>query len=323
MTDHRWLDAAARLAARGAPLSRPNPAVGAIIVRAGQVVGRGWTQSGGRPHAEAVALVQAGPAAHGGTLYVSLEPCAHTSPRGPACADLVAASGLARVVIGCADPDPRTAGAGAARIVAAGISVEQIDSPACAASLTGYLTRTRLGRPLVTLKLALSEDGRLTLPPGQGQWLTGEIARAHVHVMRARMDAIVVGRGTLEADAPRLDVRLPGIEDRSPARWLLTSGAAPAGWQALASPADIAALLPAQTLMVEGGAATARAFLSAGLVDRMLLYRAPLTVGGNGPALPELTTSALAASPHWARTDQRQLGNDTLHVYEARPCSPE
>lgn len=321
--DRRWLDAAARLGARGQPLSRPNPAVGAIIVRAGQVIGRGWTQPGGRPHAEAVALDQAGTAAAGATLYISLEPCAHHSPRGPACADLVAASGLARVVIGCADPDPRTAGAGAARIAAAGITVEQIDSPACMASLAGYLTRARLGRPQVTLKLALSEDGRLTLPPGEGQWLTGAIARAHVHAMRARMDAIVVGRGTLAVDAPRLDVRLPGLESRSPARWLLTSGAAPAGWQALASPADIAALAPAQSLMVEGGAATARAFLAAGLVDRLLLYRAPLTIGGAGPALPELTEPALASNPRWTRTDHRQLGNDTLHVYEATPCSPE
>jgi diaminohydroxyphosphoribosylaminopyrimidine deaminase/5-amino-6-(5-phosphoribosylamino)uracil reductase len=314
--DHRWLDAAARLAVRGVPLSRPNPAVGAIIVREARVIGRGWTQPGGRPHAEAVALAQAGAAAAGATLYVSLEPCAHTSPRGPACADLVAASGLARVVIGCADPDPRTAGAGAARIAAAGIVVDQRASPACAASLAGYLTRTRLGRPLVTLKLALSADGRLAPPPGQGQWLTGAVARAHVHAMRATFDAILVGRGTLEADAPRLDVRLPGLEPRSPARWLLTSGAAPAGWQALASPTDLAALAPAQTLMVEGGAATARAFLSAGLVDRLLLYRAPLTVGGAGPALPELTAAALASNPRWTCTDQRQLGNDTLHVYD-------
>ncbi len=173
----------------------------------------------------------------------------------------------------------------------------------------------------------MSEDGCLALAPGQGQWLTGEVARAHVHALRARFDAILVGRGTLEADAPRLDVRLPGLAARSPARWLLTSGAAPAGWQALTSPADISALLPAQTLMVEGGAATARAFLSAGLVDRLLLYRAPLMVGGAGgsagPALPELTEAALASNARWTRTDQRQLGNDTLHVYEARPCSPE
>ncbi len=317
--DHRWLDAAARLAARGRPLSRPNPAVGAIIVKNGAVVGRGWTQPGGRPHAEAAALAMAGPDAIGATLYVTLEPCAHHSPRGPACADLVAGSGLARVVIGCGDPDRRTAGAGLARIAAAGIAVEQVTSAACAASLSGYLIRTTHGRPEVSLKLALSADARLA--PPQGQWLTGEIARAHVHAQRARFDAILIGSGTLKADNPRLDVRLPGITERSPQRWLLTRSAAPAGWRALPSPADLAMLLPAQTLMVEGGAETARAFLHAGLVDRMLLYRAPITVGGSGPALPELTAAALAADPLWRQTDQRQLGNDTLDVYETA-CSP-
>ena len=211
-TDARWLDAAARLSARGVPLSRPNPAVAAIIVKDGRAVGRGWTQPGGRPHAEAVALAAAGPAADGATLYVTLEPCAHPSERGPACADLVVRSRLARVVIGCADPDPRTAGAGLARIAAAGIAAKVLDNAACQSSLAGYLTRTRLKRPFVILKLALSEDTRLV--PPTGQWLTGEVARAHVHAMRATCDAILVGAGTLKADNPRLDVRLPGIEDR-------------------------------------------------------------------------------------------------------------
>lgn len=314
--DVRWLGAAARLAARGQPLSRPNPSVGAILVKHGKVVARGWTQPGGRPHAEAVALEAAGAAAQGATLYVSLEPCAHASTRGPDCAGLVAASGVARVVIGCADPDLRTAGAGAARIRAAGIAVTQFEHPECTASLAGYLTQRRLGRPHVTLKLALSEDGYLAPPPGEGQWLTGEVARAHVHAMRARMDAILVGRGTLEADSPRLDVRLPGIEQRSPARWLLTSGAAPAGWHALSEPARIAAMADVQNLMVEGGAVTARALLAAGLVDRLLLYRAPRTIGGSGPCLPELTETALAADPAWRLIDTRALGNDTLQVYE-------
>lgn len=314
--DQGWLAAAAHLAARGVPLARPNPAVGALIVSQGAVIARGWTQPGGRPHAEAIALEQAGAAAHGATLYVSLEPCAHQSPRGPACADLVAQSGLARVVVGCLDPDPRTAGAGIARIRAAGIATDLIESAACRASLSPYLIRQQLGRPEVTLKLALSEDGRLVPPPGEGQWLTGPVARAHVHAWRARMDAILVGRGTLAADNPRLDVRLPGLAPRSPERWLLTSGTAPAGWRALASPDALSALLPAQRLMVEGGAEAARAFLARGLVDRLLLYRAARTVGGSGRALPELTGAALAADPAWRLIDTRPLGNDRLEVYE-------
>lgn len=314
--DRRWLAAAARLAGRGVPRSRPNPAVGALIVSQGKVVARGWTQPGGRPHAEAVALAAAGQAAQGATLYVTLEPCAHHSQRGPACADLVAASGLARVVIGCGDPDPRTAGLGIARIQAAGIAAEQIESPECQASLSGYLTRAHKGRPEVTLKLALSEDARLAPPPAEGQWLTGAVARAHVHAWRARMDAIVVGSGTLRADSPRLDVRLPGIEHRSPARWLLTHGAAPPGWQTLTTPQAIADMAGVQYLMVEGGAGAARAFLDADLVDRLLLYRAHRTVGGEAPALPELTRAALASDPRWQLIDTRLLGNDSVDLYE-------
>ncbi|MEQ1498860.1 MAG: bifunctional diaminohydroxyphosphoribosylaminopyrimidine deaminase/5-amino-6-(5-phosphoribosylamino)uracil reductase RibD [Novosphingobium sp.] len=311
--DTAWLAATARLAARGVPLSRPNPAVGALIVNHGKVIARGWTQPGGRPHAEAMALAAAGDAARGATLYVSLEPCAHHSTRGPACADLVAASGLARIVIGCGDPDPRTAGQGAARCAAAGIAVGLAENADCAASLAGYLSQRRLGRPHVTLKLALSQDARLA--PPQGQWLTGPIARAHTHAWRARMDAILVGRGTFDADSPRLDVRLPGIADRSPQRWLLTHGQAPAGWHALADPHAIAGMAGVQYLMVEGGAQTAQAFLEADLADRLLIYRAPAIVGGHGPALPGLTRDALSSSD-WKLTDTRPLGNDTLDVYE-------
>lgn len=279
-------------------------------------MGRGWTQPGGRPHAEAMALRAAGDAARGATLYVTLEPCAHQSERGPACADLVAAAGLARVVVGCHDPDPRTAGAGIARVKATGIPVELIDHPQCRASLSGFLTRCAHGRPEVTLKLALSADCRLA--PPQGQWLTGEIARAHTHAWRAKMDAILVGRGTLDADSPRLDVRLPGLGNRSPQRWLLTRGAVPEGWHAIPSPQDIALLAPAQYLMVEGGAQTARAFLAADLVDRMILYRAPQMVGGNGAALPELDELELAGSERWVRVDSRPLGKDRLDVYERK-----
>lgn len=321
--DQRWLEAAARIGFRGLPLARPNPAVGAIIVKDGCIVGRGWTQTGGRPHAEAVALEQAGTLAWDATLYVSLEPCAHTSHRGPACADLVAASGVRRVVVGCLDPDPRTGGAGVRRIRSAGVAVDVIENDACRESLAGYLVRKQFDRPHITLKLALSKDLRLARPAGEDQWLTGEEARAHVHAQRAKMDAILVGRGTYNADNPRLDVRLPGLAERSPERWMLThSGRVPRGWQALRSPAKVSKMADVQWLMVEGGAQTARAFLEAGLVDRMMLYRAPVIAGGDAPVLDELARPALEAAG-WQLIDCRPLGSDWFEVYECGPCSPE
>jgi diaminohydroxyphosphoribosylaminopyrimidine deaminase/5-amino-6-(5-phosphoribosylamino)uracil reductase len=321
--DGRWLAAAASLAARGRPLSRPNPAVGALVVKDGAVVGRGWTREGGRPHAEAVALAAAGEAAVGATLYVTLEPCAHASSRGPACADLVARSGLARVVTGCEDPDPRTAGTGLARIQAAGIAAELLRSPAAEESLAGYLLRSRSGRPHVTLKLALSLDGGIALANGESRWITDEPARAHTHAMRARADAILVGGATLRTDAPQLDVRLAGLEPRSPARWVLTRDAAPDGWHAIASPDAIVGGDPAQYLFIEGGAGTAAAFLAADLVDRLLLYRAPVILGGARPGIGDIGLTQLAAAHgRWRLEGRRQLGIDTLEVYTRRRCSP-
>lgn len=319
--DHLWLAAAARLAGRARPLSRPNPGVGAIVVRDGRVIARGWTRPGGRPHAEADAL--AGIDARGATLYVTLEPCAHVSTRGPACADVVAASGAARVVVGCGDPDPRTAGAGIARLRAAGITVDLLDCPASRASLAGYLCQRLLGHPHVTLKLALSLDGCLALANGESQWITGPEARAHTHLMRAQSDAILVGGGTLRADAPRLDVRLPGLEAQSPQRFALTHGPVPDGWRALASPAAIHDLPDIQYLFIEGGAQTAAAFLRAGLVDRLLLYRAPILIGAGRHGVADLGLAALAdAHGRWQLSDRRVLGKDTLEVYEAVPCLP-
>ena len=213
-------------AARGR--SAPNPNVGCIIVSPkGQVVGRGATAAGGRPHAEAVALGQAGGKAKGATVYVTLEPCAHASPRGPACTDLLVKAKPARVVIALKDPDPRTSGKGIKRLRDAGIEVKLgVGRKAAAESLAGWLTKLELGRPRITLKLALSIDGKIALPSGESKWITGEDARKHVHLERAHSDMILVGRGTYQADAPRLDVRLPGLEEWSPRRALLTRGEA-------------------------------------------------------------------------------------------------
>lgn len=313
--DARWMAAAVRLAARARPLSRPNPAVGAILVNNGVVVGRGWTQAGGRPHAEAMALAQAGGAARGATAYVTLEPCAHLSDRGPACADILAAAQPARVVIGVADPDPRTSGTGAARLRDAGIEVTQLDDLTARASLAGYLTRAEKHRPFVTLKLAMSQDGFIAREPGQDQWITGDAARAHVHVMRAMQDAILVGGGTWRSDAPRLDVRLPGIEARSPRRIVLTNGALE-GVTTITSPEQIADLADVQYLYVEGGAATAQAFLDAKLVDQLHIYMAPITVGAGVKAPEALQPAALANSRQWRAIDKRQLGSDSFTAYQ-------
>jgi diaminohydroxyphosphoribosylaminopyrimidine deaminase/5-amino-6-(5-phosphoribosylamino)uracil reductase len=310
--------AAARLALRARPLSRPNPGVAALVVHHGRVIARGWTRPGGRPHAEAMALAGLAPEVlAGATLYVTLEPCAHHSARGPACADLIAAARPARVVIGQHDPDPRTAGQGMARLEAAGIAVSLLDDPASAASLAGFLTRQRHGRPRVTLKLATSLDGCIALADGTSQWITGDAARAHVHARRAQHDAILVGGGTWRTDRPRLDVRLPGLETRSPQRVVLTRGAAPAGGvTALASPAAIAGLEGVQYLYVEGGAATAAAFLAADLVDELHLYTAPVLIGDGKPALGALGLATLAAAHgRWHLHERRQLGSDAFAAY--------
>jgi len=302
-------------AARGT--TAPNPNVGCIIVRGGAVIGRGATARGGRPHAEAIALGEAGDAA-GATIYVTLEPCAHQSARGPACADLLAKAGPARVVAALRDPDSRIDGRGLDRLRAAGIQVELgLCEEAAARSIEGFLMRQLHGRPFVTLKLALSIDGKIALPSGESKWITGVEARAHVHAERARADMILVGRGTFEADQPRLDVRLPGLEQRSPRRALLTGGAPVDGWTILSSPAAIHDLNDVNDLLVEGGSGAASAFLRADLVDRMLIYRAPILIGEGRSALGYIGLDSLApAHCRWKLVAEKRLGPDRLEVYE-------
>lgn len=353
------MGAALGLSERGRGRTAPNPNVGCILVRDGAAVGRGWTQPGGRPHAEAMALAAAGEKSRGATCYVTLEPCAHVSPRGPACADLLIAAGVARVVIALGDPDPRTNGRGTARLRAAGIDViEGAGEAGARAAMAGFLTRQAEGRPFVTLKLATSLDGRIALASGESRWITGPEARAHAHLERARHEAILVGRRTWEIDQPKLDVRLTGLENRSPRRLVLTGRAdsashhpegrascAPAqagalaideygsqrsglrrsaaysvrqddAIEVLAAPADIANLEDIDHVLIEGGAETAAAFLREDLVDRLLLYRAPILIGAGKSALGDLGLADLAsAHGRWRLTDTRMLGSDRLEVY--------
>lgn len=309
--------AALLLGERGVGRTGNNPSVGCVIVNDGKIVGRGWTGAGGRPHAEAMALAQAGDATAGATIYVTLEPCAHFSERGAACADLLVAAKPFCVVAAIEDPDPRTSGKGFARLRTAGIDVMTgIMASEARTALAGFRSRIERKRPFVTLKLATSLDGAIAMADGSSRWITGEAARAHAHVERARCDAILVGAGTVRTDAPTLDVRLAGLTDRSPRRIMLGLGAAPEGWEVIGAPEDVAAL-ECNNLLVEGGAITAASFLKAGLVDRLLLYRAPILIGGGKACLGDIGLSRIdEAHGHWQLSDTRRLGNDRLEVYE-------
>jgi len=220
--DHHFdlssMRAALALARRGLGAVWPNPAVGCVIVNRGRVVGRGWTQPGGRPHGETEALGRAGAAARGAIAYVSLEPCCHWG-RTPPCTEALIGAGIRRVVVALEDPDPRVAGEGVRRLRAAGLDVETGLCAAEAAEINaGFFRRLRTGRPLVTLKLATSLDGRIATGRGESQWITGSPARERAHALRAAHDAIMVGIGTVIADNPQLTCRLPGLAHRSPVR---------------------------------------------------------------------------------------------------------
>jgi len=328
--DRRTMAAAIRLSRRHLGLTSTNPSVGTLIVRDGVIVGRGVTARGGRPHAEAEALAEAGELARGATAYVTLEPCAHHG-RTPPCAAALVAAGVKRVVGAASDPDPRVSGRGYQMLRDAGIKVvEGVLAQDAADLMAGYLVRSEKKRPEVTLKLAVSPDGMIGRK-GFGQLLiTGGIARAQVHVMRAEADAILVGVGTVAADDPELTCRLPGLEERSPMRIVLDRDARlPLTSKLLRSARTVPVLvaigpgaasvrrstlemlgakflatethedriaLPElledlagrgiATVLVEGGAATARAFLEEGLVDRIALFRGPTEIGENGIASP-------------------------------------
>jgi len=268
--------------------ARPNPWVGAVVLDArGDLVASGATEPPGGRHAEIVALDAAGHAAEGGTLVVTLEPCSHHG-RTPPCVDRVLSSGVARVVVGVSDPDPRVDGAGIARLRAAGLPVEVgCLGERVADELAAYLHHRSTGRPYVTCKWAATLDGRTAAPDGSSRWVTSAAAREDVHRLRADADAVLVGAGTVRADDPELTVRLSGF-DRQPLRVVL--GHAPPDARVhpcLELHGDLTEVLTdlgargVLTLLVEGGAHVAHDLLAAGLVDRVVAYVAPALLGGD------------------------------------------
>lgn len=347
--DHRWMGACLRYARRHRSRTGTNPAVGTLLVKAGIVVGRGITALGGRPHAERVALDDAGALSVGATAYVTLEPCAHHGAT-PPCAQGLIDGGMTRVVAAYVDPDGRVDGRGFAMLRNAGIEVEAgVHADQAQDDLTGYLHRKQANRPAVTLKLAVSADGKLGLA-GQEVEITGALARAYSHRMRAEHNAIAVGGGTVVADDPDLTCRLRGLEGRSPHRFvfahsldqetrlarfahqtpvtLVSSEPPPPGTSirhlaaerqdgklALPEVLEDISGLGISTLMVEGGAALASGFLDAGLVDELALFVGGSTVGADGVPSP-LTLGTVPAAFEPVRT--LILGPDRLHLFARR-----
>jgi diaminohydroxyphosphoribosylaminopyrimidine deaminase/5-amino-6-(5-phosphoribosylamino)uracil reductase len=285
---NEFLELALELAERGRGTTKPNPVVGAVLVRDGEVVGRGWHERAGGPHAEIVALDAAGDAARGATLYTTLEPCAHHG-RTPPCVEALVAAGVSKVVAAVGDPNPKADGQGFGGLRAAGVEVEIADGDASLRARRqneAYRTWITKRRPFVTYKAAMTLDGRLAAAGGDARWVSGEDSRRLVHELRAASDAVAVGMGTVEADDPALTARDVGAVQQ-PRRLAFGSGPLPGGseLEILSGPLEeeLARLAEAevQTLLLEGGPTLAGAFLRADLIDKLVLFVAPKLVGGD------------------------------------------
>ena len=301
------LQRALELAERGRGTTRPNPIVGAVLVRNGAVVGEGWHERAGGPHAEIVALEAAGAGARGATLYTTLEPCSHQG-RTPPCTEALIEAGVARVVVGALDPNPEVDGV--ERLRAAGIEVELVDSFEARAQNEAWRAWISLGRPFVTYKAAVTLDGRMTVP--DSRWVTGEESRRLVHELRAASDAVAVGMGTVRADDPQLTARDVGAE-RQPRRLAFGHGPLPDGseLELLSGPlreeVERLGAEGVQSLLLEGGATIAASFLTEDLVDKVFVFVAPRMSGG-GPPL----ATALLRPLQLKRLSARQVGEDVL-----------
>lgn len=301
------LERALELAERGRGTTRPNPIVGAVVARDGEVVGEGWHERAGGPHAEVAALAAAGARARGSTMYVTLEPCSHHGRTAP-CVDAVLAAGVARVVVGAEDPNPEVSGL--ERLREAGVEVELADSFEARRQNEAWRTWIALGRPFVTYKVAATLDGRVVVP-GE-RWVSGEASRRLVHELRAASDAVAVGTGTARADSPRLDARDVGA-DRQPRRLAFGRGPLPEGSELELRSGPLGDELAelaregVQSLLLEGGPTLATAFLEADLVDKLLVFVAP-TLAGGGPCL----LGDLASPRRLSRFEARAVGEDVL-----------
>jgi diaminohydroxyphosphoribosylaminopyrimidine deaminase/5-amino-6-(5-phosphoribosylamino)uracil reductase len=303
---------AVELAERGRGRTYPNPLVGAVVVRDGEVVGEGWHERRGEPHAEVNALRAAGDRARGATLYVSLEPCTHHGAT-PPCADAILEAGVARVVVGVRDPNPSVSGGGVERLRDAGVDVEVVQGEPAWRSRdlnAGYLSLHERGRPWVIYKAAVTLDGRMTVS-GE-RWVTGEDSRRRVHELRGWVDAVAVGMGTVTADEPRLDAR--GVDaPKQPRRLAFGHGPLPDGSELELRTGPLEDELRAlaqegvQTLLLEGGPTLAASFFAADLVDKLLVFVAP-TLAGEGPGL----VSALSEPVAVKRLRAEQVGEDVM-----------
>lgn len=357
MNDQYYMQVALRLAKRGLGSTSPNPAVGCVIVKNHSIIGQGVTGKGGRPHAEVLALNMAGAEAKDSTVYSTLEPCCHYGKTAP-CTDVLIAAGVKRVVVAVKDTDKRVSGHGVAQLQSAGIEVTEGICAAEARELNaGFFSVVEKGRPLVTLKLATTLDGKIATSSGESKWITGETARHYGHLLRAQHDAIMVGVQTVISDDPDLSCRLPGLEDRSPIRiimdshlrtpskctmvttaketptWIMTGSEKPYGDAAvevLKTKIDNSGRIDASEalkllaergitrLMLEGGGTLASSLLKAGLVDNIVWFRAASVIGNDGiSAVGNLNLQHLAESCRFTRQSVQLCGGDVVETLKA------
>ena len=361
LKDQNWMQKALRLAIRGIGKVSPNPPVGCVIVKEDRVIGRGWTQPGGRPHAEVMALQQAGQKAEGATAYCTLEPCSHFG-KTPPCCDALIKAGISKVVVAAQDPDLRVNGRGIKRLRAAGLCVvENVCKEEASDIMRGFFNVCEFSRPYVTLKFGMSIDSRVAAVNGESKWITGDVARRSAHLLRAKNDAILTGIGTLLYDDPKLDCRLPGLEQHSPSRMLvdsklripatshfaLTAKDRPSyiftteksdaakkdtltdmgikifqvpcsedGHVSIQRCLELMAEEGITMVLVEAGGYLASGLVKSNLVDKLVIYRAPMIIGGDGiAAWHRLGVEQLGMSKRFAIQNIERIGPDIIETY--------